>query len=120
MLVAILQFELLIRGSESLKDKRRIVRSVKDRLHREHLVSIAEVAHLDNIHVAGMAAALVGSDGKHLQSVMDTIEHKIKGLHDAELGSCYHETLSGEALPAAFSADDGSPLWNESEKREEA
>jgi uncharacterized protein YlxP (DUF503 family) len=118
MLIAILQFELLIRGAQSLKDKRRVVKSVKDRLHREHLVAIAEVAHQDNLHVAGMAAALVGSDGKHLQSVMDTIEHKLKGLHDAELGSCYRETLSGEALPAAFHADDGSPLWLDSEKRE--
>jgi uncharacterized protein YlxP (DUF503 family) len=120
MLVAILQFELLIRGAESLKDKRRVTRSLKDRLHREHQVAVAEVGHLDNMNVAGMAAALVGTDGKHLQSVMDTIEHKLRALHDAELGACYREVLSGEALPAAFSAEDGSALWDESEKRGEA
>ena len=118
MLVAILQFELLIRGAESLKDKRRVVRSVKDRLHREHLCAIAEVAHMDNMSVAGMALALVGSDGKHLQSVLDSIERKLRRLHDAELGSCYREMISGEALPAAFADDEGKPLWDESEKRE--
>ena len=43
MVVGILQFELLVPGATSLKDKRRVVKSVKDRLHREHLVSVAEV-----------------------------------------------------------------------------
>ena len=43
MKIAVLQFDLSIHDAESLKDKRRIVQSLKDRLHRDHLVSIAEV-----------------------------------------------------------------------------
>src|SRR5258707_366794 len=58
MMVGILQFELLIRGSESLKDKRRVIRSLKDRLHREHLVSVAEVGLLDNPRAARLGLAL--------------------------------------------------------------
>ena len=52
MIVGILQFELLIHHAESLKDKRRVVHSVKDKLHREHQVSVAEVAHQENMRVA--------------------------------------------------------------------
>ncbi len=119
MYIAILQFELLIRGASSIKDKRNVVRSVKDRLHREHLVSVAEVAHLDSMNVAGMALAAVNRDGKYLQGMLDIIERQLRSLHDAELGDCYREVLHGDSLPTAMTGDDGRPLWDESEKRTE-
>ena len=52
MIIGVLQFELLMRGNESLKDKRRIVKSLKDRLHRSHMVSVAEIGALDERNVA--------------------------------------------------------------------
>jgi uncharacterized protein YlxP (DUF503 family) len=102
MVIGILQFELLIRGAESLKDKRRVVSSLKDKLHREHLVSIAEVALQDNMTVARLALALVGSDGKHVGQTLDRITTKLRALHDAELGSITREVLhdpQGDPLP---------------------
>ena len=102
MVIGILQFELLIRGAESLKDKRRVVSSLKDKLHREHLVSIAEVALQDNMSVARLALALVGSDGKHVGQTLDRITAKLRALHDAELSSASREVLhdpQGEPLP---------------------
>ena len=42
MFIAILQFHLMIDGSSGLKDKRRVVRSIKDRLHKDHMVAVAE------------------------------------------------------------------------------
>lgn len=102
MVIGILQFELLIRGAESLKDKRRVVSSVKDKLHREHLVSIAEVGLLDNMTVARLALASVGSDGKYIGQTLDRITVKLRALHDAELGSISREVLhdpQGEPLP---------------------
>ncbi len=102
MVIGILQFELLIRGAESLKDKRRVVSSVKDRLHREHLVSIAEVGLQDHMSVARLALALVGSDGKHVGQTLDRITAKLRALHDAELSGVSREVLhepQGEPLP---------------------
>lgn len=102
MVIGILQFELLIRGAESLKDKRRVVSSLKDKLHREHLVSIAEVGLQDNMSVARMALALVGSDGKHVGQTLDRITTKLRALHDAELSACSREVLhepQGTPLP---------------------
>lgn len=93
MVIAILQFELLVHGAESIKDKRRVVSSVKDKLHREHQVSVAEVGLLDSMSAARMALALVSNDGQHAGQVLDRITAKLRALHDAELGDCTREIL---------------------------
>lgn len=103
MVIGILQFELRIPGAESLKDKRRVVRSLKDRLHREHQVSVAEVGLLDRAGAARMALALVGSDGRHVGQVLDRITARLHALHDAELGDCAREILHD---PRGDAADD--------------
>jgi uncharacterized protein YlxP (DUF503 family) len=97
MIVGILQFELLIHHAESLKDKRRVVQSVKDKLHREHQVSVAEVAHQENMRLAVLGLAIVGSDGKYIGDVLSSISHKLRALHDAELGDVTREILRGHA-----------------------
>ncbi|MCC6230267.1 MAG: DUF503 domain-containing protein [Phycisphaerales bacterium] len=97
MIIGILQFELLVHGSESLKDKRRVVRSVKDRLHREHQVSVAEIATQDSLNVATLGLALVGSDGRHVGEVLDQITAKLRSVPDAELGDTTRELLHGRA-----------------------
>ena len=99
MVVGLLQFELLIRGSESLKDKRRVVNSVKDRLHREHQVSVAEVARQDNMGVASMGVGLIAQDGKRAAEVLDHIMEKLRGLLDAELGETSRKIIQFKDLP---------------------
>lgn len=96
MILAILQFDLHIRGSESLKDKRRVVNSVKDRLHHEHMVSVAEVGALESLTVARMGLALVTNDVKYAAQVLDRITTKLRALHDAELGDTNREFLEGK------------------------
>lgn len=114
MVLGILQFELLVRGSESLKDKRRVVRSVKDRLHREHTVSVAEVGALDKLNVAVLGLALVGSDGGHIGKVLDNISAKLRSLPDAELGDCSRQILRGQEIDAGEQAGlDESDLADE-------
>jgi uncharacterized protein YlxP (DUF503 family) len=93
MVVGILQFELLIHGAESIKDKRRVVSSVKDRLHREHQVSVAEVAFQDDMRTARLGLALVGTDGKYVGQTLDRITAKLRSLTDAELGDVSREVL---------------------------
>ena len=106
MIIAALQFELAIHGAESLKDKRRVVKSLKDRLHREHLVSVAETAALENPTVAVMGLAIVGNDGKKLGSVLDSILAKLMALHDAELVSTTRELIKGKDPEEAAFEDD--------------
>jgi uncharacterized protein YlxP (DUF503 family) len=120
MVIGILQFELLIRGAGSLKDKRRVVSSLKDRLHREHLVSIAEVALQDNMTVARLALALVGSDGKHVGQTLDRITAKLRALHDAELSSISREVLhEPQGQPVAEGVDPQQELERDAALAEE-
>ncbi len=95
MVVGVLQAELRIDWAKSLKDKRTVVRSLKDRLHRSHQVSVAEVGaqEVHNALLLGVAGA--GSSGAQVASVLDTIERKLGSLGDAELVSCQREIMRG-------------------------
>lgn len=78
MIVGVLQVELVIDGSRSLKDKRRVVSSLKDRLHREHQVSVAEVGAQDNHRTAVLGIVMAASDARYCQSAMDKMVDKIR------------------------------------------
>jgi uncharacterized protein YlxP (DUF503 family) len=104
MVVALLQFDLHIRGSESLKDKRRVVNSIKDKLHREHQVSVAEVSHQDNMSLASMGLACIAPDGRRAGEVLDHITEKLRGLLDAELGQCERKVIQFKDLPESEEA----------------
>jgi uncharacterized protein YlxP (DUF503 family) len=96
MVVGILQVELMIDGSRSLKDKRRVVSSIKDRLHREHQVSVAEVDLQDDHRRARIGLVLASSDVKYCQSVLDKILNKIRDQHDCVLCDHRSEILTGQ------------------------
>jgi len=106
MVIGILQFELLIHGAESLKDKRRVVRSVKDRLHREHQVSVAEVGAHEVVNVALLGLATVAPDGSRAGQVLDLVLEKLRGLREAELGESQRDLIHGADVAAE--AESGS------------
>jgi len=80
MVIGVLQVELSLPGSESLKDKRRLVKSLLDRLHNEFNVAAAEVDAQDNRRHAHLAVACVSSESKHanqiLSHVMSAVERE--------------------------------------------
>ena len=71
--VALVHLEFQIPGAMSLKDKRRSVKSFKDRLGNSFNVSVAEVDALDDMRRAVLAAVIVGNDGRYLESTMQKI-----------------------------------------------
>ncbi len=96
MVLGILQFEVLVHGSESLKDKRRVVQSLKDRLHREHLCAVAEVGDPDMLNAATMAAVIVCRDGKRAGEILDAITIKLRDLRDGEVTAIDRQVLHGQ------------------------
>ena len=117
MVIGVLQFELVIDASRSLKDKRRVVKSVKDRLHRDHLVSVAEIGALEVWNVARLGLAFVSNDAGYVNMVLDRILQKLRTLRNARLGDFTRETLDSDQLPGGMLGDDGKPLWTEEERR---
>jgi uncharacterized protein YlxP (DUF503 family) len=98
MVVGILQVELTIDDAASLKDKRRVVNSVKDRLHREHMVSVAEVDAQDNLRVAVLGITLAATEVPYCQSVIDHILEKLKSARGFHLSDHHQQILTGSAI----------------------
>ena len=71
--VGLLHLRLHVSQARSLKDKRRVVKSFKDRLARNSNVSVAEVDAQDSHKTAVLAVAMVGSDVDYVQGAMQKI-----------------------------------------------
>ncbi|MFM9958689.1 MAG: DUF503 domain-containing protein [Phycisphaerales bacterium] len=113
MIVAVLQFEVFVRSAECLKDKRRVVRSLKDRLHHDHMVSVAEVGGLDEHRRAEIAVALVSADVVYANEVMDRITEKLREHREAELGRVMRFVLDKADMPDSDLDEEGRPAWSE-------
>ena len=99
MILGVLQFELLIHDARSIKDKRRVVNSLKDRLHREHLVSVAETGDSDAMSSAVLSVAVVARDGARGGSVLDAICAKVRAVPDAEVAGMTRNLIHEGVIP---------------------
>jgi len=73
MVVGVLQLELSISDAMSLKDKRRVVLSIKDRIAHGHNVSIAEVGALDEHRRAILGIAMVSNDSRYVEGALSKL-----------------------------------------------
>lgn len=64
--------------ARSLKDKRRVIRSLKDRLAARHNISIAEVDDQDLHQVATLGMALVANEARFVESALARIVDEIR------------------------------------------
>ena len=78
MIVGILRVELVIFESRSLKDKRRVIKSMKDTIAERYRVSIAEVDHLESPKRATLGVALVSNDSRQVHERFDKIADYIR------------------------------------------
>ena len=79
MTVALLSIELFIPTSQSLKDKRVVVRRLKDRLGAMN-VSVAEVAHQDVWQRAGLGIVTVASSDQVAEQTLSSVMREIERL----------------------------------------
>ena len=95
MVVSMLQFIIELPEAYSVKDKRRVVRSLKDRLGRKFKISISEVDLQSSISYAQLGAALVSNSRQFgetvLQKAVDFVEKEGVGrLHDYSIFSEFY------------------------------
>ena len=83
MVVGLLSIELHVTGARSLKDKRMVLRRVKDRLKKFN-VAVSEVDYQDLWQRAALAVVTVSTDqdraDRELASACDEIERVEPGL----------------------------------------
>ena len=85
MIVGVLQLELSIADAMSLKDKRRIVLSVKDRIAHAHNVSIAEVGALDQHRTAILGVAMVANERGYVEGALSKLVDFIRTVPQVDL-----------------------------------
>lgn len=85
MVVGVLRLELGIYDSFSLKDKRRAVKSVKDKIAHRYNVSVAEVDALDSMRHGVLGVAMVSNDYAYVQGALDQIVDFVRSMHQADL-----------------------------------
>jgi len=78
MIVGTVELRLSLAGARSLKDKRRIIASLKDRIRNKFNVSVAEVDGLDFIQSATIAAAQVSNDSRYIDSTLTKLVEMVK------------------------------------------
>ena len=83
--IAVIQIECFLPYSDSLKGKRRIVKSITQKIQAKFNAAVAEIDYLDKWQRAGIGIALIGNDHTHLNRVISTIEHFFREVHDIEL-----------------------------------
>jgi uncharacterized protein YlxP (DUF503 family) len=77
VVVGIATWELHVQGCQSLKDKRRVLKSLKDRLHQKFNVSVAETARQDLWQRAELTCAVVSTDRRHAQEVLSSADRLV-------------------------------------------
>ena len=83
--VAVLTLELHIPAAQSLKDKRRVIKSIKERIRVRHNISIAEFGDTEKWQTATLAVAAIGNSRRHLEQTLQVILNKIDSWHLAEI-----------------------------------
>ena len=83
MTVGTCRVELHIPSNTSLKGKRRVVKSIKDRVQGRFNVSIAEVDRLDDWQRATLGIACVSNNPRLVDEILSKVVNLIEGYADA-------------------------------------
>ena len=89
MTLGLLQLELSIPASRSLKGKRRVLKSIKDRARSKFNISIAETDDHDVWDRAVLAVCCVSNDVRHCNEILSKVVNFVESNHESELRD-YH------------------------------
>jgi uncharacterized protein YlxP (DUF503 family) len=85
MFVGIVRIELHMPGSRSLKDKRSIVRALKDRIRERMQAAVAEVDHQDLWQRAALGVAVVSGENSQVAEMLQSVRSIVESRPDAQV-----------------------------------
>ena len=83
--IGVLTLELRLENSHSLKDKRHVVKGLKDRLRNKFNVAVAEIEYQELWQRAAVAAVTVASDHTRAEQVLQSVEAEASALLGRDL-----------------------------------
>ena len=84
MIIGLCRVEIFLPDGHSLKDKRQVLHSLKDRLKKLN-VSVAEVGELDLWQRSTLGIACVANEGAHVNRVLDQALNLIRAVPTLEV-----------------------------------
>jgi uncharacterized protein YlxP (DUF503 family) len=78
MIVSMIQILIELPDVTSIKDKRRVVKSLKDKLIRRYRISVAEVDLQDSLSFTQLGAAVVSNSRTHGEARMQKVLHFVE------------------------------------------
>jgi uncharacterized protein YlxP (DUF503 family) len=93
MTVGTLELVFVIRGCRSLKEKRHVIKPIKERIRSKFNVSVAEIDAQDMHQKAVLAVAAIGSERRFVESVLTQVGNLARSHPHAELTDSHMELL---------------------------
>jgi len=93
MVVGVLTLELLLAGADSLKDKRKVLKSLLERLKHRFNISVAEVGRQDSWKYSTVGIGAVSGDMAHMQSILESVVRFVENHNGVEVVSMERELL---------------------------
>jgi uncharacterized protein YlxP (DUF503 family) len=87
MPIGLLTLDIHILDAQSLKDKRQVLRSLKDRLRAHYNVSVAELAHQDTWQRSVVGVVTIASDAAFLEKSLAELSEESEKLLGRDLVS---------------------------------
>ncbi|MCU0661468.1 MAG: DUF503 domain-containing protein [Myxococcota bacterium] len=112
MFVGVLRIALHLPGNDSLKGKRRIVRSFVDRVRAKFNAAVAEVGENDEHRRAIIGLSVVSNDASHVHAMLGKLASFTRAASGAEVWDISTQTLAmadhlEPLLPSVRDGDDG-------------
>ncbi|MDD2574108.1 MAG: DUF503 domain-containing protein [Bacillota bacterium] len=93
MFTGICKLDIVLYESESLKDKRRILKSITERLKNKYNISVSEVGNNDKWQTASIGVSTVSNSRLHADRVLDAVIRFVETDVRVEITKCYRETI---------------------------
>jgi len=85
MFVGIVRIELHLPGAQSLKDKRQVVRSLKERIRNRVHASVAEVDYQDLWQRAALGVAIVSGERRQVDEMLQAVRTIVESVPVAQV-----------------------------------
>jgi len=94
MVVGTLKIEIYLHDNHSLKGKRKIVRSMVDKVKHKFNVAIAEIGSNDKWQKIELGVSAVGNDRRHIDASLNNVLTFLDSLYLAEIGDSITEIFN--------------------------
>lgn len=85
MIIGILTIEIMIYDSNSLKEKRMVIKSIKDKIKNKYNIAIAELDFIDKWQRSKIGIVTIGNEYSHIENSLQKIFNYLDNWNEFEI-----------------------------------